>query len=94
MDMTAELNSEENSATATAAADAAPPESIEAEVGEFERAGRSISAPGKSAEPAATPNGGEDAAASGRRQSRPQPPSLRAVSSSRELRRPSRCSSS
>jgi hypothetical protein len=67
MDMTAELNSEENSATATAAADAAPPESIEAEVGEFERAGRSISAPGKSAEPAATPNGGEDAAASAAR---------------------------
>jgi hypothetical protein len=55
MDTTAELNSEENSSTAASAANAASPESIEAEVGESERAGPSISATDKSVEPTATP---------------------------------------
>jgi hypothetical protein len=62
MDMTADLNSEENSSTAASAANAAPPEPIEAEIGDSERAGPSISPPDKSAEPAATPSGSEDRA--------------------------------
>jgi hypothetical protein len=62
MDMTAELNSEQNSSTAAPAANAASPESTEAEVDESERAGPSASAPHNSAEPTATPNGGKGAA--------------------------------
>jgi hypothetical protein len=66
MDTTAELNSEENSSTTASAAHAASSEAIEGEVGESERADPSISAPGKSVEPAATPNGSKGAAAAAR----------------------------
>jgi hypothetical protein len=62
MDTTAELNSQENSSSAASAANAGPPESIEVEGGDSERAVPSISAPDKSTEPAATPNDSKGAA--------------------------------
>ena len=68
MDTTAELNSEESSSTAASAAHAASPESIEAEVGEPERAGPTISAPdNKSEEQAEIPDASKGAAAAAAR---------------------------
>ena len=66
MDMTAELNSEQNSSTAASAANAASPEAREPEIGESKQAGPSISTPDHSAEPTATPNGGKGADAAAR----------------------------
>jgi hypothetical protein len=66
MDMTAELNSEQNSSTAASAVNAASPEAIEPGIGKSERVGPSISAPDHSAEPTATPNGGKGADAAAR----------------------------
>jgi len=69
MDMTAELNSEQDSSTAASAANAASatnaasPESTEAGIDESERAGPSTSAPDNSAVPTTTRDGGKGAAA-------------------------------